>query len=48
MKIFPMVPSGNENSERESNPIPQRLYLDLSRSTFLVIFTDPNNYQATT
>ena len=22
MKFFPMVPSGNENSEQESNPIP--------------------------
>ena len=34
-----MLPLGNENSERESNPMPYRLYLCLSRSAF---FTDPN------
>ena len=37
-----MLPSSNENSERESNPMPQPLYLQLSRSAFLVSFTDPN------
>ena len=37
-----MLPSGNENSERESNPVPYPLYLYLSGSRFLVSFTDPN------
>ena len=37
-----MVSSGNANSERESNPMPYPLYLYLSRSAFLVSFTDPN------
>ena len=37
-----MLLSGNENSERESNPIPQPLYLYLIRSAFLVSFTGPN------
>ena len=37
-----MVASGNENSERESNPMLQLLYLYLCRSAFLVSFTDPN------
>ena len=37
-----MLPSGNENSERESNPMPQPLYMYLSRSAFVVTFTDPN------
>ena len=32
----------NENSERESNPMPQLQYLCLSRSAFLITFTDPN------
>ena len=31
-----------ENSERESNPMPQLLYLRLSGSAFLISFTDPN------
>ena len=30
------LPSGNENSERESNLIPKRWHTYLSRSTFLV------------
>ena len=30
------LPSGNENSERESNLIPKRRHTYLSRSTFLV------------
>ena len=38
--FFHVLPSGNETSERESNPIPKPLYLYLSRSTFLVSFTD--------
>ena len=37
-----MVLSGNENSEGESNPMPKPMYLYLSRSAFLVSFTDPN------
>ena len=36
-----MLPSLNENSERESNPIPWLVYLYLSGSAFLVSFTDP-------
>ena len=40
--FFPMLSSGNENSERESNPIPLLVYLHLSRSAFLVSFIDPN------
>ena len=40
--FLPMLPSGNENSERESNHMPQPLYLYLYRSAFLVSFTDPN------
>ena len=32
----------NENSEWELNPMPERLYLCLPWSTFLVIFSDPN------
>ena len=37
-----MLPSVNENSERESNPMPYTLHLYLSKSSFLVSFTDPN------
>ena len=37
-----MPPSINENSERESNTMPQPLYFCLSGSAFLVSFTDPN------
>ena len=36
-----MLPSLNENSERESNPMPWLVYLYLSGSAFLVSFTDP-------
>ena len=32
----------NENSERESNPLPWLLYLYLSGSAFLVSFIDPS------
>ena len=40
-----MLPSANENSERESNLIPKPVYMYLSGSTFLVSFTDPiSNY----
>ena len=42
MTFFLMVLSGNENSEGESNPMPKPMYLYLSRSAFLVSFTDPN------
>ena len=42
MTFFLMVASSNENSERESNPMLQLLYLYLCRSAFLVSFTDPN------
>ena len=38
-----MLPSVNENSERESNPMQWPVYLYLSRLPFLVSFTDPNN-----
>ena len=37
--FFPFV---DENSERESNPMPQPLYMHLSGPAFLVRFTDPN------
>ena len=37
-----MLPSVNENSERESNPMPKPQYLYLCGSAFLVRFTDPN------
>ena len=40
MTFFPMLPSGND--KRESNPMPQQLYLYLSGSAFLVSFADPN------
>ena len=40
--FFLMAPSGNESSERESNPMPWPLYRPLSRSAFLVSFIDPN------
>ena len=42
MTFLPMLPSVNENSERESNPMPYPLYLYLSESAFLVSFTDSN------
>ena len=44
MTFFPMLPSVDENPERESSPMPYPLYLHLSRSAFLVRFTDPNNH----
>ena len=37
-----MVPSVNESSERESNPMLEPLCLYLSGSAFLVTFTDLN------
>ena len=40
---FPMLPSVNKNSERESNYMPCPLYLYLFRSVFLVSFTNPEN-----
>ena len=42
MKFFPQLPPANKDSERESNPMPQLVYLYLSKSEFLVSFTDPN------
>ena len=36
MTFLPMLKSGNENSERESNPIPEPLYTHLPGSAFLV------------
>ena len=42
MTSFLMLPSVNENYERESNPMPKQLYLHLFTSAFLVSFTDPN------
>ena len=38
-----MLPSGHENTERKSNPIPQPHYFYLSESTFLISFTDQTN-----
>ena len=43
MTFLPMLPSGNDNSEGKSNPMPQPLYLYLSGSAFLVSFTAPDN-----
>ena len=37
-----MLPSVNENSERESDPMLKPLYLYSSRSAFLASFTDSN------
>ena len=37
-----MLPSVNENSERESNPMRWPSYLYLSESAYLVSFSDPN------
>ena len=42
MIFFPKLPSVNANSERKSNPMQQPVYLYLSRSAFLVSFTEPN------
>ena len=35
MPFLPTLPPSNENSERESNPIPKPLYTHLSGSAFL-------------
>ena len=40
MISLPTLPSGNENSECEWNPVPKSLYL--SRSAFLANLTPPN------
>ena len=37
-----MLLSDNQNSECELNPMPYPLYLNLSRSAFLITLTDPN------
>ena len=42
MTFFPKFPSVNKSSEQASNPMPKPLYLYLSRSAFLVSFTNPN------
>ena len=42
MKFLSMLPSLNENSEQESNPMIAAI-LNLSASAFLVSFTDSNN-----
>ena len=42
MTFLSMLPSGNENSERESNPILEPLYTYLSGSAFLANLTSPN------
>ena len=42
MKFLPILPSGNEISERKSNPIPQSLYTCLSESLFLANLIPPN------
>ena len=42
MTFLPILPSVNENLERESNPMPWPLFLCLSGSAFLVSLTDQN------
>ena len=42
MALLPTLPSGNENSERTSNLIPQPVYTYLSGSAFLANVTPPN------
>ena len=42
MTFLPLLPSVNENSERESNTMPYLLYLYLPGSALLVSTTDPN------
>ena len=42
MIFLRMLPSVNKNSEQESNPMTQPLYLYISGSASLVRFTDPN------
>ena len=42
MTFFPWVSSVNKNFEQESNPMLEPVYLYLSRSSFLISFTDPN------
>ena len=42
MTFLPTLPSGDDNSERELNPIPQSPYIYLSGSGFLANFTPPN------
>ena len=40
MTLFPVLPSVNKNSERESSSMRYLLYLYLSGSVFLVSYTD--------
>ena len=42
MTYIPCLPSVKKNSERESNSMAEPVYLYLSRSEFLVSFTDPH------
>ena len=42
MTFLPTPPSGNGNSQRESNLIPQPVYTYLSESTFLSKLTPPD------
>ena len=42
MTVLPKIPSGNEFSEHESNPIPQPLYTHLSGSALLANLKPPN------
>ena len=40
--LLPTLPSGHENSERESNPIPEPVYTCSSGSEFLANLEPPN------
>ena len=42
MTFLPKLPSGNEFSERKSNPIPQPLYTHLTESALLANLKPPN------
>ena len=42
--VFPMLPSANENYKRELNPMLRPSYLYLSRSAFLVSYTNRNTH----
>ena len=42
MTFSPMLPYVNENSERESNPMPYPLCSYLSKSVFLFSYANPN------
>ena len=42
MTFLPVLPSGNENYERDLNPIPFQVYTYLSRSALLAHLAPPN------